>query len=246
MTLHAAGETLPPPPRDRAAFAWVIGPVFALLAAWFVFASPKAEIPIVQQPLVDRARFLPGARRDPMGDPPSIVVGGYSRPCNDCHRLFDSPPVEHRTLMQHTDIKFNHGMNNRCFNCHDRRNRERLALHDGTLIGFDEVPRLCSQCHGTVFRDWQMGAHGKTMGSWDATSGKQHRLVCNDCHDPHAPAYRPIAPLPGPNTLRMGDQSPAPEEHGRHTPLRHWSMPEPRHPAAEPDAPRADPQEKRS
>jgi hypothetical protein len=207
---------------------WVMGPAFLLLAAWLLFAAPRADVPRGEASLVALDRFAPGARRQPMGDPPSIVVGGFRHACNECHNLFDSPPVERRVLTQHTGIVFSHGMNNRCFNCHDRRNRERLTLHDGTTIGFDEVPRLCSQCHGTVFRDWQRGTHGKTMGSWDAASGRQHRLNCNDCHDPHSPAYKPIAPLPGPHTLRMGDQSPREESehpHERHMPLRHWSSP---------------------
>jgi hypothetical protein len=226
--------TGPDGPLARATntLAWSIGPAFGLLAAWFLMSPTRAPIPIPTQPLVDRARFAPGARRRPMTEPPSIVVGGFSHACNECHRLFDSPPVEHRVLTQHTNIAFNHGMNNRCFNCHDRKNRERLVLHDGSLVTFNEVSRLCSQCHGTVYRDWQMGTHGKTMGSWDVhTTGvyAQHRLNCNDCHDPHSPAYKPIQPLPGPDTLRMGDQSPHEESERHHTPLRHWSMPRSEH-----------------
>jgi len=205
--------------------AWAIGPAFLALAAWLLFLSPRVEVPRGQTNIVARERFAPGARRQPIGDPPAVLIGGYEHRCNECHRLFDSPPVERRTLVQHTNIAFNHGMNNRCFNCHDRTDRERLVLHDGTRIGFDEVPRLCSQCHGTVYRDWQRGTHGKTMGSWDAASGRQHRLNCNDCHDPHAPAYKPIPPLPGPNTMRMGDQSVPLEHEPRHRPLRRWLEP---------------------
>ena len=205
---------------------WAIGPAFLGIAAWLYFLSPRADVPRGVMNIVARDRFLPGARRQPIGEPPVILVGGFEHRCNECHRLFNSPPVERRTLLQHTAIQFNHGMNNRCFNCHDRTNREKLALPDGTLIGFDEVPRLCSQCHGTVYRDWQRGTHGKTMGSWDATSGKQHRLNCNDCHDPHSPAYKPIQPLPGPNTLRMGAQPPVEEQSHRHMPLRRWSLPD--------------------
>ena len=233
-------EPVPPAPAAGAgAFMWMLGPAFFLLAAWFILGPAQANIPLLAQAPIDRTRIVPGARRLPMGEPPAATVGGYSHACNECHRLFNSPPVEKRTLVQHTEIKLDHGMNDRCFNCHDRRNRERLVLHDGTLLGFDEVPRLCSQCHGTVYRDWQMGTHGKTMGSWNAASGKQHRLNCNDCHDPHAPAYKPIEPLPGPNTLRMGDQSPeAPgAEHERHIPLRRWSMPEPEAAGGQHEAP---------
>jgi hypothetical protein len=226
--MHEAADQ--PGPSQTAApraglAAWAIGPMFAAVAAWLYFLSPHVEVPRGEMQTVTRDQLKPGARRQPMGDPPQTMIGGYEHGCAECHRLFDSPPVARRTLMQHTDIVLRHGMNDRCFNCHDREDRTRLVLHDGTLIGFGEVPRLCSQCHGTVFRDWQRGTHGKTMGSWDVRSGKQHRLNCNDCHDPHSPAYQPVAPLPGPHTLRMGDQSARPEEEGRHMPLRQRSLP---------------------
>jgi hypothetical protein len=174
---------------------------------------------------VARDRFTPGAIRTPMTDPAHVKIGGFEHACNECHKLFESPPVERRRLTQHANIILRHGMNDRCFNCHDRKNREKLVMHDGTLIGFDDVPHLCSQCHGTVFRDWQRGTHGKTLGSWDAASGKQRRLKCNECHDPHAPAYRLFTPLPGPDTLRMGEQHLEGEHGGRHRPLRRWSEP---------------------
>ena len=164
---------------------------------------------------------MPFAR--PGADLPEVVIGGYDHRCNECHRFFDSPPIERRTLTQHTDIELEHGLNNRCFNCHDVRNRELLVLYDGTRLSFDQVPRLCAQCHGTVYRDWQRGTHGKTLGSWDAESGRQRRLGCNDCHNPHAPAYPPFRPLPAPDTLRMGNQSIAHAHGARHEPLRRWS-----------------------
>ncbi len=197
--------------------------MFLLVAAWFVFLSPPAEVPRGEMVVVSRSLFAPGARRIATVDPPMALVGGYEHACMECHRLFNSPPVELRRLVQHTGIALSHGMNDRCFNCHDRDDRSKLVLHDGTLIGFSEVPRLCSQCHGTVFRDWQRGTHGKSMGSWNEDSAAQHRLGCNDCHDPHSPAYPPFVPLPGPNTLRMGDQSQHAEHRSRHIPLRRWS-----------------------
>lgn len=223
--VHELPSQLPDDPADFRAgdlFAWVIGPAFLGLAAWFVLGSPRTQVPAAPSALVSRDLIRPGARRGMTGEPPEVVVGGFRHRCNECHRLFDSPPVDRRTLVQHTEIVLRHGMNDRCFNCHDHRDRERLVTRTGT-IGFDEVPRLCAQCHGTVYRDWERGMHGKTMGSWDASSGAQRRLTCNECHDPHSPAYPVIAPLPGPNTLRMGDQSPS-EGHGeRHVPLRRWS-----------------------
>ena len=160
-----------------------------------------------------------------MSDPPSIKVGSFDQRCSDCHGVFDSrvvdPPVD---LKQHAHIELRHGMNDRCYNCHGREDRNKLLLHGGVEIGYDQVEMLCAKCHGTTYRDWQVGMHGRTNGSWDKGSGRQVRLKCTQCHDPHAPAYAPIVPMPAPNTLRMGPQSPdgAHEHHGPQSPLTKW------------------------
>lgn len=212
-------------------FGWIIGPVFALFAWWLAWFSPRTPVPIVPTADYDRSRIVSGPRRLALREPPTVWVGGYEHECNSCHRFFSSPPLQDRSLVQHTDILLDHGMNNRCFNCHDRADRERLSLYNGDTVAFNEVPRLCAQCHGTVFRDWQRGTHGKTLGSWDAASGVQRRLACNDCHDPHAPAYERLEPLPGPRTLRMGDQHHEGGNAERHIPLRRWSSSHPTEPA---------------
>lgn len=213
---------------DRSAWAvWLIGPGFIGVAAWLFYASPQAEIPRNPVNLVPRDQTQAGPRRAPIKDAADAQVGGVTRSCSECHKLFTPSPVETRTLVQHKDVVLNHGINARCFNCHHAVERDKLVLHDGTLVAFGDASRLCSQCHGTVFRDWERGTHGKTLGSWDAASGKQRRLTCNECHDPHTPAYKPFAPLPGPDTLRMGDQT-RPEVHEEgHQPLRRWSRPDP-------------------
>ena len=203
---------------------WLIGPVFLLVAGWLVVASPPARVPTPARAVVGREQVMPGARRQPITDPPTVVIGGFSHRCGECHKLFDAPPAPLDGRVQHTHIRLVHGMNDRCFNCHDRKDRERLVRYDGTTLTFAEVPKLCAECHGTLYRDWQRGMHGKTMGSWDASSGEQVRLECNDCHDPHAPAYPKLAPLPAPDTLRMGDQKRRHEagEVERHRPLGQW------------------------
>lgn len=206
------------------AVLWAIGPGFLLVAGWLLFLSPSAKIPLNDIRIVARADIKPGAFRNPLMDANLAEVDGIRRPCSECHKLFTTSTEPNRTLVQHKDIQMSHGMNTRCLNCHDNANRDKLVLHDGTLVGFNEAPRLCSQCHGTVYRDWVRGMHGKTMGSWVADSGEQTRLACNQCHDPHSPAYRPMAPLPGPDTLRMGDQSIEGSHTGRHSPLRQWSQ----------------------
>jgi hypothetical protein len=205
---------------------WLMVPAFLAVAAWLALASPRADIPRGKINQIDLKDIQPGAWRTPLMDSSKGVVNGTQRQCSECHKLFTPSPVENRTLVQHKEIVLSHGMNTRCLNCHDGANRDKLVLHDGTLVNFADTPRLCSQCHGTVYRDWQRGTHGKTMGSWEASSGKQVRLTCNECHNPHAPAYQPLAPLPGPNTMRMGDQSHTAEPERRHEPLRKWSHPE--------------------
>jgi hypothetical protein len=125
----------------------------------------------------------------------------------DCHMLFpamDEPPER---LQQHTDIVLDHGINDRCRNCHDTVNRDRLVLQSGESIPFSEVVELCAKCHGPTYRDWQRGMHGRTNGFWNVVMGDAWRLNCIECHDPHNPrfpAMDPLIPLPPPNTLRMG------------------------------------------
>ena len=70
-----------------------------------------------------------------------------------------------------------------------------LVIANGTLIGFDESYRLCGQCHGTIFRDWRQGIHGQRRGFWN---GAKSYLLCAHCHDPHAPEFAALEPLPPP------------------------------------------------
>jgi hypothetical protein len=79
--------------------------------------------------------------------------------------------------------------------CHNPDDRDSLRLANGTLIGFDESYRLCGQCHGTIFRDWREGIHGRREGYWN---GAKSYLLCAHCHNPHAPRFQAIEPLPPP------------------------------------------------
>jgi len=117
-------------------------------------------------------------------------------PCSECHADME-PDVERRVLEDmHDDIVLDHGPKERwCFDCHNADNRDRLRLANGTLIGFDESYRLCGQCHGTIFRDWRQGIHGRRVGYWN---GAKSYLLCANCHNPHAPKFKPIKPLPPP------------------------------------------------
>lgn len=193
------------------------------LACWFFVGSHSSEAPRTQV-----RRLQPGdlaiQTRKLMGDPPSTEVGGMQLSCQTCHSLFETDPQTEHELFQHEDIVLDHGLNDRCLNCHSTQDRNKLVLHGEHEIRFDQVQELCAKCHGTTFRDWEKGMHGKTLGYWDSTLGEQRRLKCTECHDPHSPAFEHIVPLPGPNSLRMGDQrlEPDAELPGKRNVLQHW------------------------
>jgi hypothetical protein len=137
---------------------------------------------------------------------PETVIAGMTYRCRECHDLFPSPKETDRPLTQHQHIKLEHGINARCFNCHNRENRDTFVDDRGDPIPFDQPPLLCAKCHGPVYRDWTHDVHGRTDGYWNAAIGPRKRRKCVECHDPHAPAFQAMQPAPAPNTLRMGDQ----------------------------------------
>ncbi len=192
----------------------LIGVAFFALGVYFVFGEPAFQQPSAATPAFDISEIDPSPRRTILGDPPMVTIDGYEQRCNSCHKLFKTvlDPNRTRERTQHLDFTLEHGMNDYCFNCHDVDNRERLVLHDNSTVGFTDVALLCAQCHGPVYRDWDNGVHGKTLGAWSPEVGIQHKLTCTNCHDPHSPAYPPIKPLPGPNTLRMGNPDSAVHE----------------------------------
>ena len=196
--------------RATEAVGWLIPVVFLALAALLRWGLEEPEIPVAPVRFVDPSLFAPEPWREAKTEPVYLVAGMEQR-CTACHDLFESRPfISPARLVQHTDIVFDHGSANTCFNCHDNEDRNRLRLITGELVGFADSTRLCAQCHGPLYRDWQRGVHGKKVGSW--APGRGERLACAQCHDPHAPAFGPMSLLPGPRTLRMGHQSADPHE----------------------------------
>lgn len=186
--------------------------MFILLAVWFLFGPSGADIPIPEAAAVTAADIDPAPRRSPvLTDPPVVKLNGFERDCQDCHRILNFERDGDRPRYQHTDIVLKHGLNDRCVDCHAVDNRNRLAVDHEVSVPFTESSRLCAKCHGPTYRDWDVGVHGKSVGAWDPESPDRKRFDCVQCHDPHAPAYEAMAPLPGPNTLRMGKRHPAPE-----------------------------------
>ena len=144
---------------------------------------------------------------------PQIQLAGFTYQCSDCHRLFESPAETTRSLTQHRDIELKHGMNTRCFNCHNRTNRDTFVDDWGREIPYDQPQLVCAKCHGPVYRDWLHGAHGRVNGAWSPQMGPQQRRRCIECHDPHHPPFQPLRPAPPPHTWRMGNQD-FPADHG--------------------------------
>jgi hypothetical protein len=97
----------------------------------------------------------------------------------------------------HEDIRIiNHNEEERwCLDCHNPDDRDVLRLASGRLVSFEESYYLCGQCHGTIFRDWKAGIHGRRTGEWNGV--KTYRL-CVHCHNPHQPRFKPITPKPPP------------------------------------------------
>ena len=172
--------------------------------------------------MVTAEQISTAPRRVPLTDPPRVSIGGVDQKCSDCHALFNSLDVTPSDVKQHLNVEMRHGLNGRCFNCHVKDERNVLLLNDGTHVGFSDSTALCANCHGTTFRDWERGMHGRTMGSWDASSGEQWRLRCVDCHNPHSPAFGQIEPLPAPNTLRMVEPRKHDGEAQARNPLERW------------------------
>jgi hypothetical protein len=126
--------------------------------------------------------------------PPPFTEGMY--PCSMCHEEMETNRRRRKLEEFHDDIVLRHDEKHRwCLDCHDADDRDRLHLASGELVGFEESYRLCGQCHGTIYRDWRAGIHGKRIGQWN---GEKRYLLCAHCHDPHQPAFKPIHPFPAP------------------------------------------------
>lgn len=116
-------------------------------------------------------------------------------PCSGCHADL-KPDLTRRKVDFHEDIVLHHDEENRwCLDCHDPQNRDKLRLASGVLIDFTESYKLCGQCHGTQYRDWKVGIHGKRTGYWN---GPKRYLLCVHCHSPHSPRFKSRQPLPPP------------------------------------------------
>ncbi len=124
--------------------------------------------------------------------------GSFEYKCTECHNDFDSPRRQNELKGEHADIdaRFDHGMNTYCVNCHHQTDRNAYVAHDGSPIPSDQPAQLCAKCHGPTYREWQLGVHGRQNGSWERGNPNRTKLLCIQCHDPHQPAFAPMAPDP--------------------------------------------------
>ena len=113
-------------------------------------------------------------------------------PCTSCHAGMEVN-TKRRRLQFHEEINIDLHADRVfwCLDCHDPYNRDRLKLINGERISFTEVYRLCGQCHGSIYRDWRAGVHGKRTGYW---RGTKKYLLCTACHNPHNPPFKRIKP----------------------------------------------------
>ncbi len=169
---------------------WLVSLVFLLMAALFavdIFAPTVLPI-LPRAPKEER-----GDLRDPSLEP-MYTRSQIKHKCNECHKNFQKAIDTRRGdwRVEHLEIVLDHGLNDRCLNCHHKEDRESFVNHDGCKIAYDQSQLLCAKCHGPKYRDWQNGVHGKWMGSWQSSNPMMKKVHCLSCHDPHSPTFHPI------------------------------------------------------
>lgn len=180
-------------------------PCAALLAvlAIVVFVMP-AQTNTQEGPFDGISETSPEANKDEEYAVPLEPLPKTITPCRACHgpeKDFKINWTREEVLRVHTDIRLKHGgVRVWCLDCHSPEERNYLLpLSDGKRIPFERSYELCGKCHGTKYRDWRNGIHGKRVGYWN---GKKIYMLCTQCHNPHAPRFRPIEPMPPPKKPR--------------------------------------------
>ncbi|MBK6513264.1 MAG: hypothetical protein IPM79_06455 [Polyangiaceae bacterium] len=174
--------------------------------AWAAPASASQPLPIeVRQPL--KLTSIETHERDSLGRPVRIA-------CTTCHSLKTTAPMPTSPADLdefHQGLTFRHG-SLACASCHVAEPESGPLLHlaDGQRLPTSQALRLCAQCHGPQYRDFEKGAHGGLEGSWDdgAVRTKNH---CVDCHDSHAPAIPKVIPAAPPRARDSAEGTP---DHG--------------------------------
>lgn len=189
--------------RTALAFLFVVVAV-SVTSAWLVGwstaaqpAAPRQDAPVEPaKPLHPVTILRPGVPRVLTGrlakDGSPETVG-----CATCHATIKpNPALTDAAYLQefHLGLSYNHGKLS-CMSCHNENDYDSLRLANGESVSFPNVMKLCAQCHGPQYRDYQHGSHGGMSGYWDLTKGPRQRNNCITCHDPHTPAYRQVLPV---------------------------------------------------
>ncbi len=195
---------------------WV--PTVLAVSAVLLGIAPPYQSPVVTPTPV------PASATDatPVRQPNPLArhsVGRFMFACSECHRTEPKPRAAGGIVTKHIELPFVHGINSRCLNCHHPSNREAFVDYYGREIPWDQPQKLCSKCHGPVYRDWQNGSHGRSNGYWDTAQGPLVRLKCIQCHDPHYPPFQPLSSAPPPRMLR-GEPPHIADHSGARNPLR--------------------------
>lgn len=123
-------------------------------------------------------------------------------PCTECHEKLKPFRGKDPGETTHENLTFQHMEEIReCTFCHSIIDPDRLHLLNGERITFEQVPDLCSQCHGIRFNEWNMGLHGEESGTWN---GPRSSLSCTECHRPHSPGFPKMEAKRAPNFPRLG------------------------------------------
>ncbi len=117
------------------------------------------------------------------------------------------PPHHKQPPMRHGRF----GRNNDCFNCHIPDKLNKVRTRHGEEFELKDSTQLCVSCHGTSYREWIQGVHGRLNGHWDRESGDFKRQDCTACHDPHSPAFAAVKPAPKPYRPHPNSASPGAE-----------------------------------
>ena len=146
--------------------------------------------------------------------PRTMLLSDY--PCSTCHVTVSlaQAPAQAGTAPRgpHRGMTLRHMATVRnCQVCHPLDDLDQLRLLDDSRIPFDNAHEVCGQCHAERKRDWDLGIHGKQIGSW---RGVKHRYACTRCHDPHAPARPTMTAYPPPPFPEQGIRKRHGEAHG--------------------------------
>ena len=138
---------------------------------------------------------IPTGLKDAKGNP--VLMS-----CKSCHSVRSPDPKNGSKgplVSFHQDLDFVHGKLV-CISCHNPEGSYAdFRLASGESVKPENIMKLCAQCHGSQFRDYQHGSHGGMTGYWDLRKGVRQRNHCINCHDPHQPAFPLFRPAAGPN-----------------------------------------------